>query len=74
MSTDARQMKPIWYFAGLMLATMGAVVFIAGVYYYFYPNHATTALAHLHPNLWWGAIMVIAGVIFLLTSGRVKAE
>ena len=29
MEQEAKQMKPIWYFVGLMLSAMGVVVFIA---------------------------------------------
>jgi hypothetical protein len=63
-----REMKSIWYFVGLMLLAMGAVVFVSGVYYYFFPDQSATVLKELHPDIWWGAVIIIAGAIFFLGS------
>ena len=27
-----------------------------------------TALASLHPNIWWGAIMIVAGAVFFFKN------
>lgn len=50
-------MKPIWYFVGIMLFLMGILVVLGG----FAPNQHPTVLSHTRPNLWWGAIMIVAG-------------
>jgi predicted membrane channel-forming protein YqfA (hemolysin III family) len=63
-----RNMKSIWYFVGLMLLAMGAVIFLSGIYFYFFPNETTTKLQELHPSIWWGAVMIIAGFIFFFGS------
>ena len=63
-------MKPIWYFVGWMLIAMGAVITASGVYDYIHPERIKTVLAGLHPSLWWGAFMVVCGVVFLKTSGK----
>lgn len=67
-------MKSIWYFVGLILMTMGAVVVISGVFYLFAPTEHHTALSHLHPSLWWGGIMVAAGFIFYFTNRKTSVE
>jgi len=54
-------MKPIWYFVGLMLFTMGTLIFIAGIYGLVNPTEGTTVLAETHPRVWWGAIMAAFG-------------
>jgi len=61
-------MKPIWYFVGLFLLTVGVIIFAAGVYYVFHPEEQGTVLASLHPSLWWGAVITISGLIFTLAN------
>lgn len=62
-----KKMLPIWFFVGLMLTLFGAIITATGVYFIFKPQ-TSTAMADLNPNLWWGAIMLIAGLAFLLPS------
>jgi hypothetical protein len=64
----AREMKSIWFFVGLMLLAMGAVVFGSGIYYYYYPERAVTTLNELHADIWWGGVIIIAGAIFFLSN------
>lgn len=68
MNDAGKKMKPIWYFVGLVLLAMGGIVFLSGLYTLIFRVQHKTALAHLHPDLWWGAIMVIAGTIFFLKN------
>ena len=62
-----QKMLSIWFFVGIMLTLFGAIITATGVYYLFAPQPATV-LARLNPNLWWGAIMLVAGLAFLLPS------
>ena len=64
------RMRPIWYFVGLMLLTMGALVFLSGLYHLAVPPDRTTVLAHLHPALWWGGVMVAGGAILFFWSRK----
>ena len=73
MEQEAKQMKPIWYFVGLMLSVMGAVVLISGIVDYSSTATTKTVLSDLHPAIWWGAIMIIAGMIFFLSNRKAKA-
>jgi hypothetical protein len=61
-------MKPIWYFVGLLLTAIGIIIFVTGIYYYFVPSEHQTVLGYTHPDIWWGAIIVIAGVLFYLVN------
>ncbi|MCU7489975.1 MAG: hypothetical protein ACM3UR_06115 [Bacteroidota bacterium] len=61
-------MKPIWFFVGLLLTALGLIIIAVGVYYIFNPGLNRTVLAGLHPNLWWGGIMLIAGILFIMTN------
>ena len=59
-------MKPIWYFVGLILLLMGGIIFLSGLYQFADPP--ATKLAELHPNIWWGALMMLfGGILFAKT-------
>ncbi len=60
------KMKSIWFFVGLMLVIVGGIILITGIYLYFNPSAAQTALAHTYPNIWWGGIMFVFGIALLL--------
>ncbi len=67
-------MKPIWYFVGLILLSMGAVVLASGLYRLVFPSTAQTVLQELRPDIWWGAIMILAGGIFFFTNRKPISE
>jgi hypothetical protein len=65
-------MKSIWYFVGLLLITMGAIITISGLYALVNPPAQPKVFANLHPDLWWGIFMVVFGLIFtLLNRGKI---
>lgn len=74
MSTETKSMKSIWYFIGLMLLSIGGIIFLAGIYLLLSGTEMNTVLANLHPNIWWGGIMIIVGVIFLLSNKYVNQK
>jgi hypothetical protein len=63
-------MKSIWYFVGLLLTTMGLIITISAVYSLFNPPVQTKMFSHLHPDLWWGLLMLIFGLFFALLNRR----
>jgi hypothetical protein len=63
-------MKPIWYFVGLILSAMGIVIFLSGMYQLIFPQAATTVLANIHPNIWWGALMTAFGAVMYFSSRK----
>jgi hypothetical protein len=62
-----KQMKSIWFMVGLVLLTMGGLIFLTGIYYFIEPSQTPTAMSHLQPDLWWGAVMALAGGTFVFT-------
>lgn len=72
MEQETKQMKPIWYFVGLMLSVMGVIILISGIVDYSSTATTKTVLSNLHPAIWWGAIMIIAGMIFFLSNRKAK--
>jgi hypothetical protein len=67
-------MKPIWYFVGLLLLSMGMIVLVSGIMEFVDPPTRSTVLAHLRPSLWWGGMMMASGLLFLLMNRRKKVE
>jgi hypothetical protein len=63
-------MKPIWYFVGWLLATMGAIIAVSGVYGLIVPPKEPKAFAQWHPDIWWGLFMLACGLVFVLINRR----
>jgi len=57
-----------------VLFLTGIVVVIAGIATYGAPQSQTTAVAGLHTAIWWGALMVIAGGIYIFTNRNSTIE
>jgi hypothetical protein len=68
MSEKLEGLKTIWYLVGIVITIMGALVLLAGLVDIFISAPAKTVLAELHSGIWWGAIMLITGLIFLLNN------
>jgi hypothetical protein len=67
-------MKPIWYFVGLFLTATGTIVLASGIYDLFSPPVQKTVLAELHPGVWWGGIILLAGLLFFLVNRKKTVE
>ncbi|HNR40478.1 MAG TPA: hypothetical protein PKN61_15690 [Acidobacteriota bacterium] len=63
-------MRSIWFFVGLMLLVMGAIVTAAGAWQLARPPAAPKVLAQYHPSLWWGLVMMVFGGVFLWAGRR----
>jgi hypothetical protein len=73
MSEETKEMLDIWFFVGLILLVYGVIIGLTGIYYIF-GEPATTTLGETNPCLWWGAIMIVGGLVFQAVSryGRKK--
>lgn len=56
----------IWFLIGLQLTIYGALITGAGIYQYFNPPAHPLVLAELHSGIWWGALMGVMGVFYLV--------
>lgn len=63
-------MKSIWYFAGLLLTTLGIIITISAIYSLVHPPAEPKIMASLYPDLWWGIFMLIFGLSFALFNRR----
>lgn len=58
---------PIWFFIGVLLGLYGGLVLGYGLYEWatgLYP--AGVQLTSLHTPVWWGALLLIIGVFYLI--------
>ena len=67
-------MKSIWYFVGLLLTIMGAIIAISAVYSLFHPPAQPKIFSHMHPDLWWGIVMLAFGLLFAICNRRNTTE
>ena len=58
-------MVSIWFFIGISLAANGALILSAGIYQLVNPpENPGIVLYNLHANVWWGAVLLIFGLIY----------
>jgi hypothetical protein len=56
----------IWFFIGISLLVNGALIFASGIYEIVNPPQQQVVLYHLHATVWWGALLLILGVIYTI--------
>lgn len=60
-------MISIWFFIGIALAVNGALILIAGLYQLINPPaNPNIVLYSVHANVWWGALLLVIGLIYCL--------
>ena len=58
---------PIWFFIGLLLAVYGGMILGYGLYESTTGNYAPgVQLTQLHTPVWWGALLFVLGLIYLV--------
>jgi hypothetical protein len=56
----------IWFFTGLMLTAYGLVILATGLYELGHPPAKATVLENLQPAVWWGGILLVVGIGYLI--------
>jgi hypothetical protein len=54
----------IWFFIGISLLVNGILITGAGVWEVFHPPTNPVVLFHLHANVWWGAVLLLVGLVY----------
>jgi hypothetical protein len=59
--------KPIaiWFFIGLLLTIYGVLILGSGLYDLLADVRRDTVLANLHIGVWWGALLIAIGLIYV---------
>jgi hypothetical protein len=70
--SQGKQPISIWYFIGLLILVYGVLILGAGVQEMVSPPANPLVLAELHVGVWWGALLVILGgiYVYLFRPGR----
>ena len=68
MENDGKGMRSIWYFVGLLLSVIGLIEIAAGISDLCFPSAGDIRLSHLHANLWWGFIIVVIGLVYVVKN------
>ena len=70
MQKNGKQMISIWIFIGLLLIVYGFLIIGQGMWELFVPAEKPVVLAELHASLWWGALILILGSIFVGANSK----
>ncbi|MGH9511164.1 MAG: hypothetical protein ACRD2U_03405 [Terriglobales bacterium] len=54
----------IWFFIGLALLVNGILIVSAGIWEIFNPPEHPVVLFNLHASVWWGAVLLLAGLAY----------
>jgi hypothetical protein len=59
---------PIWFFIGALLTLYGLLICGSGIYGWLNPPppEARVALWHVHADIWWGALLFLVGLGYVL--------
>ena len=58
-------MVSIWFFIGTLLLIYGILILGAGLYELSTPPEHPVVRADLHAGIWWGALLIILGALYL---------
>lgn len=57
----------IWFFIGILLAVYGGLITGYGIYEWVTASYpAGVQLTQLHTPVWWGALLFLAGLFYLI--------
>ena len=57
----------IWFFIVISLAVNGALILAAGIYQIVNPpSNPGIVLFNLHADVWWGAVLLVSGLIYCI--------
>ena len=69
-----RHFISIWFFIGIQLTIYGVLILGAGIYDLIYPQADRVVMANLHAGIWWGALLIILGLIYSIRFAPKKDE
>ena len=56
----------IWFFIGVLLTAYGVLITSSGLYELASPPAHPVVLANLHAGIWWGAILLVIGLVYTI--------
>jgi hypothetical protein len=69
--SDRKHFISIWFFIGLLLGVYGVLILGSGIYELVSPPAVaaqngveTNIMANLHAAIWWGALLLVLGLVY----------
>ncbi|MCU1269140.1 MAG: hypothetical protein JWN74_434 [Acidobacteriaceae bacterium] len=62
--SEKHHIIPVWFFVGVLLLVYGVLIFISGLAEWSHPPDVV--LAELHAPVWWGALLIALGTVYVL--------
>jgi hypothetical protein len=56
----------IWLFSGILLLAYGVIITGTGLWELVHPLAHPPVLYNLHAPIWWGALMLVAGLFYTI--------
>jgi hypothetical protein len=56
----------IWFFIGVLLSAYGLLITATGFYELSSPPANPPVLFNLHASIWWGAVLLVIGLIYFI--------
>lgn len=56
----------IWFFIGTLLTVYGILITASGLYELVSPPDNPPVLANLHAGIWWGAFLLVLGLVYFI--------
>ncbi len=60
---EGHRIIPVWFFVGGLLLIYGVIILATGLAEFSHPP--STVLSKLHPAIWWGALLVVIGGVYV---------
>ena len=61
--SEKHHIIPVWFFVGCLLLVYGVMILVSGLVNWSNPP-AGVELTQYHAPVWWGALLVVLGVVY----------
>jgi hypothetical protein len=61
---ERHHITPVWFFVGVLMTIYGILISASGFAEWAHPPN--TVLSQLHAPVWWGNLMTLIGVLYLV--------
>jgi len=66
--SEKHNIIPVWFFVGVLFLAYGVLVLASGLSRWSADatsqNAQNDVLAHLHAPVWWGALLIVLGMVY----------
>ena len=66
MSEEKKHFISIWFFIGALPSVYGVLILGAGIWQIVNPPKQQVVLANLHAAVWWGALLIALGAVYVI--------